>query len=205
MQFLLPDLGEGIVDAELVEWRVRPGDVVEHGQTVLEIMTDKATVEIPSSFAGKIARLLVEPGEQVKIHAPLLEYEGTGKKQTPGREAVPDRSSKSTTSAAQNSQETTPDPSPMPTAGMRGNGRARQATQEVKAAPSVRRMARQLGIDLNQVQGSGPGHRVLIDDLASFVKQTEAEAASAAVPATPELPAHNDYRPGTRIQLRQNG
>jgi pyruvate/2-oxoglutarate dehydrogenase complex dihydrolipoamide acyltransferase (E2) component len=75
MQFQLPDLGEGIVDAELLEWLVHPGETVEHGQSLAEVMTDKATLELPSSFAGKIVRLLVDPGEQVKVSGPLLEYE----------------------------------------------------------------------------------------------------------------------------------
>jgi 2-oxoisovalerate dehydrogenase E2 component (dihydrolipoyl transacylase) len=185
MQFLLPDMGEGIVDAELVEWRVRPGDVVENGQTLVEVMTDKAAVEIPSPFAGEITRLLIDPGQQVKVHAPLLEYEGATELAPEGKTVPPTpRSPPSRTQSAEK----------------RGNGHSHQAIP-IKAAPSVRRMARQLGIDLAQVHGSGPRNRILIDDLTSFTKQTQREDVPADVTATRETSTHDKYRPGTRVKL----
>jgi pyruvate/2-oxoglutarate dehydrogenase complex dihydrolipoamide acyltransferase (E2) component len=196
MQFSLPDLGEGIVDAELVEWRVRPGDAVEHGQTLVEVITDKAALEIPSPFAGKIARLLVEPGQHVKVHAPMLEYEAAA-------EAEPAESAPAVISQP---PPTLPARTPMAEK-KRGNGHPCQSQPPVKAAPSVRRMARQLGIDLAQVHGSGPKNRILIDDLMTVVQQSQVQqsqrpGASTERTATRETSPHDDFQPGTRVKLR---
>src|SRR5438067_8605533 len=76
MDFQLPELGEGVYEAELVAWLVKPGDVVKRGQPLLEVLTDKATMEVPSPFAGKITDLRGEPGAQVKVGDLVLSYEG---------------------------------------------------------------------------------------------------------------------------------
>ena len=75
MEFLLPELGEGIYEAEVVEWLVRPGENVRHGQSVAEIMTDKATIELPSTLDGTVTELKVEPGDTVQIGTLLFTYE----------------------------------------------------------------------------------------------------------------------------------
>src|SRR5512144_3277272 len=83
-QLLLPDIGEGVVEAEVQRWLVAPGDAVEEDQPLVEVMTDKATVVIPSPRAGRIVRLLWKVGDLAKVHAPLVEIE-TG--QEPARPA----------------------------------------------------------------------------------------------------------------------
>jgi len=180
MDFQLPELGEGVYEAELVAWLVKPGDVVKRGQGLMEVLTDKATMEVPSRFVGRIGELRAEPGQQIKVGQVVLTYEGN--KET----------------SRQGDKET------------EGNGRVQQK-QEIKvsrtparsspalalrAAPSVRQMARKLGIDLGGVHGSGPEGRILIGDLTSFVQRPTV----AKQPTQEEL--RLDYgKPGTRIKL----
>src|SRR6516162_4979206 len=75
MNLQVPELGEGVYEAELVAWRVKPGDVVNRGQTLMEVMTDKATMEVPSRFAGRIQELRAEPGQQLKVGQVVLTYQ----------------------------------------------------------------------------------------------------------------------------------
>src|SRR5262249_15609828 len=75
MDFKLPELGEGVYEAELVTWHVKPGDVVKRGQTLMEVLTDKATMEVPAPFAGTIQKLNAEPGQPLKIGDIVLTYE----------------------------------------------------------------------------------------------------------------------------------
>lgn len=195
MDFKLPELGEGIYEAELVSWLVKPGDSVRRGQSLMEVMTDKATMEVPSPFAGTIQSLHAEPGAKLKIGELILTYEPESKK-----EPAP---------ATQGKRDTKSEP-PSPAHG--GAEALRLPThQGVKAlrspltpsfsppaAPSVRQMARQLGIELSQLRGSGPGGRILIEDLARQV-QTQAGVESKARTA-PQL--SSDYgKPGTRVKL----
>src|SRR6185436_9194635 len=77
MQFRLPELGEGVHEGELVKWRVKVGDTIKYDQPLCEIMTDKATVEIPSAFQGKVGELHVKEGEVVKVGQLMLSFEGS--------------------------------------------------------------------------------------------------------------------------------
>jgi pyruvate dehydrogenase E2 component (dihydrolipoamide acetyltransferase)/2-oxoisovalerate dehydrogenase E2 component (dihydrolipoyl transacylase) len=150
MDFPLPELGEGVYEAELVRWLVKPGERVQHGQTLMEVMTDKATMEVPAPFSGSITILKAEPGQQVKVGSVVLTYEGTAQDKTV--------------------QPVAPAPSVAVTNGKQETAIATSAgPASAKAAPSVRHLARKLGIDLGQVRGSGPGGRVLHEDLASFL------------------------------------
>src|SRR5580765_1141674 len=78
MDFALPELGEGVYEAELVRWLVKPGDVIKRGQALMEVMTDKATMEVPSPFAGTVNDLQADPGDVLKIGANVLSYAGAG-------------------------------------------------------------------------------------------------------------------------------
>src|SRR5258708_3438465 len=98
MDFRVPELGEGVYEAEVIAWQVKVGEVVKRGQTLVEVMTDKATMEIPSPFAGTITSLNVEPDKQIKIGELLLSYEGEShhrdKEATPVPASAPARSDK---------------------------------------------------------------------------------------------------------------
>src|SRR5262249_7418097 len=152
MDFRLPELGEGVYEAELVSWLVQPGASVKRGQGLLEVLTDKATMEVPAPFAGTIEALKVEPGQPGKVGDVLLTY-------APIRRPTPERRA----AAAENAR---PAPASREAVRRDSNGPAR-GDLPVKAAPSVRSMARKLGIDLARVHGSGPEGRILIDDLTS--------------------------------------
>src|SRR5262249_37522408 len=78
MDFAVPELGEGVYEAELVSWHVKPGDTVKRGQTLMEVLTDKATMEVPSPFAGTITSLSAKPGQQVKVGEAVLAYDPAG-------------------------------------------------------------------------------------------------------------------------------
>jgi pyruvate dehydrogenase E2 component (dihydrolipoamide acetyltransferase)/2-oxoisovalerate dehydrogenase E2 component (dihydrolipoyl transacylase) len=177
MEFRLPELGEGVYEAELVRWFVAPGGAVKRGQYLLEVMTDKATMEVPSPFTGTVTEVLAEPGQTIKVGDVILTYEGsdTASPQT----MSPEVKSEQDRPAEANSQRVWNGP-PVSTA--------------VKAAPSVRYMAREMGIDLGRVRGSGPGGRILISDLAG-------QMPSPTAPAKPAERKPNYGAPGTRIKL----
>jgi pyruvate/2-oxoglutarate dehydrogenase complex dihydrolipoamide acyltransferase (E2) component len=187
MEFKLPELGEGVYEAEAVRWLVKEGEAVKPGQTLLEVLTDKATMEVPAPFAGVIQSLLVEPGQKLTIGQPILQYDqkqgDATSAPTPLSKEEGRAGSKPKTPVAARMESRTSD-----------NGTTKHAVP-IKAAPSVRLMARKLGIDLLQVHGSGPAGRILVDDLA---RHLPAGALPAPAPAAPSA----DYgKPGTRIKF----
>ncbi len=183
MDFKLPELGEGVYEAELVSWQVKPGDTVKRGQNLIEVMTDKATMEVPAAFAGTIAALRAVPGQQVKVGQVVLTYEPASSPVTEAPKPVP---------AKEPSRVTEPVPvaaAPRP--------RVAASALSVKAAPSVRYMARKLGIDLTRVHGTGPQGRILIEDLSRYIQPSEGNGKPAVAEPRP------DYgKPGTRIKLQ---
>jgi pyruvate dehydrogenase E2 component (dihydrolipoamide acetyltransferase)/2-oxoisovalerate dehydrogenase E2 component (dihydrolipoyl transacylase) len=183
MDFHLPELGEGVYEAELVAWHVKPGEPVKRGQVLLEVLTDKATMEVPSPFAGTITELRSEPGQQLKVGQHVLTYTPAGpqaKEASVAREAPAD--------AGRPPQAQAPVPDARPN-GQRGTAQR----SVVRASPSVRLMARKLGIELAGVQGSGPEGRILVEDVASRMKPKEGRA--------PE-PRPDYGTPGTRIKFQ---
>ncbi|OFZ19801.1 MAG: hypothetical protein A2X94_17165 [Bdellovibrionales bacterium GWB1_55_8] len=150
MEFKLPELGEGVHEGELVKWRVKPGDKVAHDQPLCEIMTDKATIEIPSAFDGKVAAVHVKEGELVKVGQLMLSFEG---------KIAADAAAPVATGAV-SAGPATPASASRPAAAMQATGGG-----EVLAAPSTRRLAREMGVELSQVQGSGPHGRIMREDL----------------------------------------
>ncbi|HZZ84459.1 MAG TPA: dihydrolipoamide acetyltransferase family protein [Anaeromyxobacteraceae bacterium] len=170
-QLILPDIGEGVVEAEIQQWFVKPGDAVSEDQPLVEVMTDKATVTIPSPRRGRVARLLWKEGELAKVHAPLIELELEGEPPSVSREAV-------------GAPAETPSLSREAGEGEGGGGRARAL-----AAPAVRALARQLGVDLQAVNGTGPGGRVTKEDVngarSSVNGAAPAPAPAAARPSAP--------------------
>jgi 2-oxoisovalerate dehydrogenase E2 component (dihydrolipoyl transacylase) len=183
MDFNLPELGEGVYEAELVAWLVQPGQTVKRGQSLMEVLTDKATMEVPSPFAGSITGVQAQPGERLKVGQVVLTYARAG-------ETAP-----ATTKAA---AAVLPAQAAKPASGSRKNGNARAtpiASMAVKAAPSVRYFARQLGIDLQNVGGSGPKGRILMEDLTAQVQRAEGGAK-------PPVEKQDFGKPGTRIKLQ---
>jgi pyruvate dehydrogenase E2 component (dihydrolipoamide acetyltransferase)/2-oxoisovalerate dehydrogenase E2 component (dihydrolipoyl transacylase) len=198
MDFQLPELGEGVYEAELVSWRVKVGDRVKRDQPLMEVLTDKATMEVPAAFAGTITALAVEPGVQMKIGEKVLSYTPAGAAEPAEAPAASDKKAKKAQKATANAAVSESPPS----AARTENGPPAPATLTalaVKAAPSVRFMARKLGVDLGQVRGSGPGGRVLVEDLTRVLQST-ARLPTGDRSERQESPS--DYgKPGTRIKL----
>ncbi len=165
--FILPDIGEGIVECEIVEWLVAEGDTVQEDQEVCEVMTDKAMVQIPAKHAGVIDTLYHQKGEIAKVHAPLFKLalanpeEGT---QSQHKEAAPAPVEK------------TPEAKAPANATPSVNGK-----HKAVASPAVRRKARELNIDLTQVPGSGKNGRVYKEDIDAFMNGQAQPQASNTV------------------------
>jgi pyruvate dehydrogenase E2 component (dihydrolipoamide acetyltransferase)/2-oxoisovalerate dehydrogenase E2 component (dihydrolipoyl transacylase) len=190
MDFKLPELGEGVYEAEFIAWKVQVGDTVKRGQSLMEVMTDKATMEVPSPFAGTITGLRFESGQQVKVGDVALTYDADVSAR--GREET----EAATSANGGKRPQRPPAPSRDLAVATASRSRVTVSPESVKAAPSVRLMARKLGIDLARLHGSGPGGRVLVEDLAGQMPATRVAAPQPATPAP-------DYgRPGTRIKLQ---
>ena len=187
----MPDIGEGIAEVELVAWRVQPGEVVQEDQILADVMTDKATVEIPSPVMGQVLSLGGKVGELMAVGSELirLEVEGAGnvKDDAPSRPTVsapltvsaPVSAKMAPVVAADLALESKPAATParMPAAPTRAPG------DKPTASPAVRRRAMDLGIELQYVHGSGPAGRIMHEDLdvylASRGKPQQARSATA--------------------------
>jgi pyruvate dehydrogenase E2 component (dihydrolipoamide acetyltransferase) len=144
-EFKLPDIGEGVAEGEILKWLVKEGEIVKEDQSLVEVMTDKVNVQIPSPKDGRVSRLLVKEGEVVKVGRSILviEVEGTDETASP----LPEREAQPEPAAA----EVAAQPS--------------MVQDQVLAAPATRRLARELGVDIAQIKGTGPNGRVTEDDV----------------------------------------
>ena len=165
--FKMPDLGEGTVDAEIVAWHAKPGDAVTEDQIIVEVMTDKAAVEVPAPVSGRVVSITGAPGDKVAVGSPLIVFDvsdgaaadgGAGR---PANVAAPD--------------------APKPVAPIPAAAAARQG--RVMASPANRRRAREAGIDLSTVAGSGPGGRILRGDLVAAQSRPAGADVSAETSA----------------------
>jgi pyruvate dehydrogenase E2 component (dihydrolipoamide acetyltransferase) len=176
-EFKLPDVGEGVVEGEIVKWLVKAGDEIVEDQPLVEVMTDKATVTIPSPRRGKVLRTIGKEGEIAKVHETLvvLDVEGGSAQPAPPAQAAPPKSAGATSQGAQG-------------AAASGNGDG----HKVLSTPVTRRMAREMGVDLGQLQGTGPQGRVMKADVLAHAEQRTRPAAPA--PAAQAL-AEDEVRP----------
>lgn len=149
--FRLPDLGEGLVSAEIVSWHVKPGDRVREDQPVVEMSTDKAVVEVPASVSGTVISIAGQPGDSIAVGAELLVFE-TDSDAAPSLDAG--------TPATSDHVVVPPAAAPAASADIASTG------ARVMASPATRRRAREAGIDLRSVAGSGPDGRVVANDLS---------------------------------------
>ncbi|MDB5038853.1 MAG: Dihydrolipoamide acetyltransferase component of pyruvate dehydrogenase complex [Bacteriovoracaceae bacterium] len=154
--FKLPELGEGLAEGEVVSWKVKEGDTIRADSAMVEVMTDKATVEVPAPRSGIVKKLYYKAGEMAKVGAPLIDIEetGTASVETPKASAA--------TPPAPKAAATAPSQAPTPVAAKP----AQSSSERVLASPAVRRMARELSMDLSKVHGSGERGRVLRTDLS---------------------------------------
>jgi pyruvate dehydrogenase E2 component (dihydrolipoyllysine-residue acetyltransferase) len=215
--FTLPELGENIAAGDVLRVLVKPGDTIAKDQPVLELETDKATIEVPSSVAGQVKEVKVKAGDKVKVGQAILSVESSdGKAATapaaaaapsaatppagaapPGDTGAPASQAASQPAAAADAPAAKPAAAPPEEEDTRPvvtptqkvvdiNRGARQAAGAAApdempiapASPSVRRMARELGVDIGQVAGSGPGGRISVDDVKGHTKRLVTAAAT---------------------------
>ena len=190
----LPDVGEGVAEAELVEWNVKVGDVVREDATLGAVMTDKATVEIPSPVAGEVLWLGANVGDVIAVGSDLVRLKIAGEdrpaaatpRQKPGtQERRPEPAAPSRAAPAP------PIPAPSPAAPSSPNpppprllrGAPRREGEKPLAAPAVRLRAREAGIDLRQVAGTGPAARITHEDLDGFIARGRTLSGKPVSPA----------------------
>ena len=155
-EFKLPDIGEGIVEAEVLQWLVQEGDHVEEDQPIVEVLTDKATVEIPSPLKGTITTRIGKDGEVIEVGATLVVIE-----EDPGQDKTHLELTHSGTRA------TLPD------------RKRKSGHSSALATPAVRRLANERGIDLNQITGSGSGGRITEEDLQHYQESADGDLEPA--------------------------
>ncbi|WP_132058907.1 dihydrolipoamide acetyltransferase family protein [Halorussus amylolyticus] len=174
-EFKLPDVGEGVSEGEIVGWLVEEGDEVSEDQAVAEVETDKAIVEVPSPVDGTVREILAEAGEVVPVGNVIITFNVEGEEDEPA-EAEP---ADSEASEASDDEAEPADAEETST----GEGR-------VFAAPSARRLARELGVDIAAVEGSGPSGRVTEQDV-----QAAAESGDEGGQETPAAEQESEFEP----------
>jgi len=171
----LPDVGEGVAEAELVEWHVKVGDSVQEDQVLAAVMTDKATVEIPAPIAGTVLALGGEVGSVLAVGSELVRLEVAGEGQAEVA-AKPLEAAAAPPPVLALTPAPVEPPKPAPV-----QRPARAPTREKPiASPAVRKRARDAGVDLRQVRGSGPAGRISHDDLDAFLRRAEAKPSTRA-------------------------
>ncbi len=229
--FLVPELGENIATGDVVRILVKPGDVLEKEQPVLELETDKATIEVPSSVAGVVKEVKVTQGEKIKVGQLVLTVDepasaagaATAAKSAvgaarPDKAAPPDapaaraataEKSAAAAATAEQASEAVPEPAPSKVVDI-SRGAPRQAPTQapappaaalVPAAPSTRRYARELGVDITKVEGTGPGGRVSVDDVKGQARAIIAGGGRGRAAATP-LPDFSQWGEVERQPMR---
>jgi 2-oxoisovalerate dehydrogenase E2 component (dihydrolipoyl transacylase) len=195
--FKMPDLGEGTVDAEIVAWHAKPGDTVTEDQLIVEVMTDKAAVEVPAPVSGRVVSITGAPGDKVAVGSPLIVFDvgdgvvadgGAGQPAnvTPTAPSAEVPSSMVNTAAVAAKVAAAPVQAAVPAPAAAQIPAARQG--RVMASPANRRRAHEAGIDLSTIAGSGPGGRILRGDLIaarplSSANPSAAEASAVSRPA----------------------
>ena len=185
MDFELPPVGEGLIEVELVHWLVKPGDRVARGQPLMEVLSDKATMEVPSAFEGEVTQTLAEAGTKIKVGEVVMRYTTAGG----GSDAIAPAPVSAVRPMTLRGELAGLLNHPAP-----ANGTATAVLPS--ASPSVRQMARKLGVDLARIAGTGPAGRVLVEDLAGHFRPASNEPIRKA-----EAPSVDYGTPGTRVKL----
>lgn len=196
--FRLPDVGEGIHEGEIVRWLVAVGDTVAEDQPLVEVQTDKAVVELPSPVAGTVTKLHYEEGDVVNVGSVIVTIDdGNAGAGTAAGAAAGEPAAATGQAVAQAPAGGAPERAADPAAPAPAAAAADGVRRRVLATPATRRRARELGIDIRLVRGTGPAGRVTDEDLQAFLAAggagaavpDRAEAAAAPAPGRPAVPA----------------
>jgi len=196
--FKLPDLGEGTVEAEIVSWRVKPGDQVAEDDVICEVMTEKAAVEVPSPVTGRVVSTTGQPGDMVPVGSALIVIE-TGSGAAAGAPAAPAANGVApaaargnvTSAASKGSVVAASAAAVAASNGAAGVAQLPGPRGRVATSPAIRRRAHEAGIDLSKVPGSGPNGRIVREDFDAYVEQRVSHGAKG----TPEKPTPLRARP----------
>ncbi len=210
IEFKLPAVGENITTADIGNVLVAEGDTVAVDQTVVEIETDKAAYDLPSPYAGKVRRVHVKAGDSVPVGGVLLTIDETSPAPAaPAKPAAPAPAAQPATPSAPAAPPTAkraePAAPPAPVAAaVAAGGEADDQQPPAPAGPATRRMARELGVDLHHVTGTGPGGRITAEDVQAYVRQlTSGVGATGGGAAAPALPDFSVYGPVERQPLNK--
>ena len=219
----MPDVGEGVAEAEIVEWSVKVGDLVREDQVVAAVMTDKATVEIPTPVAGTVLALGGGVGDVLAVGSELIRIDAPGlpdslppaprkaaaaKPETPGPAAAP-VATRPVAEATPVDETSRPAPAPIASPPPRAvplapqTGAPRPAGERPLASPAVRERAREAGVDLRFVRGSGPAGRITHDDLEAFIARPP-EAPTKRAGKEPNMAVETIKVVGLRRRIAQN-
>jgi len=188
----LPDIGEGIAEGEIVRWLVKAGETVREDQPLVEVMTDKATVEIPSPRAGVIAAIAAAEGAVVPVGSVIVSIALAGEAAGAGAAVVAAKPSASAAGGAPAAAVRAPSTTAVAPAG------------RVQAAPAVRQLAKQLGVVLESLAGTGPGGAITADDVRAAAGGAAARTATT-VAATGATPPPDGRAPGAGIESAEAG
>ena len=186
--FILPDIGEGIVECEVVKWLVTQGQEIIEDQPVVEVMTDKALVEIPAKYSGVVTTLYYAEGDIAKVYSPLFAMQVTDENSAPQQDTSSVKGVETTETNVSNTVTTV-------TSKLTHTDTEKKNTGKALASPAVRRLARELEIDLSQIAGSGDKGRVLKDDLS-----VSASPTLGSVVITPKITGGKRVEPIRGIQ-----
>jgi pyruvate dehydrogenase E2 component (dihydrolipoamide acetyltransferase) len=187
MDVKLPTLGEGADSGTVVNIYVKEGDTISKGQSILELETGKAVAPVPSSIAGKVTKVLVAVGDKISVGAPLISIEG-------GAGAPAPAAAKPAAPAKPAPVRATTAPAPAPAAEAEEPAEVEEDVDTgvaAAASPTIRRMARELGIDLRKIRGSESGGRIVMADVRAYIQRLQRAAAQprAAAAGAPAAPA----------------
>ena len=216
IDFTLPELGENIETGDVVQVLVKPGDTIETDQPLLELETDKATIEVPSPAGGTVGQVAVKNGETITVGQLILTIETTETKPSPASDRsttqsaqeVEPRAAAPSEPAARASVETSPSPAAVPPVAPVPpppvSPPATRPSRTTLAAPSVRRLAQEFGVDVADVPGYGARGRVSADDVKAYARRVlqAARRSSPSTSAEPELPDFTKWGPVERTRMR---
>jgi pyruvate dehydrogenase E2 component (dihydrolipoamide acetyltransferase) len=193
----LPELGENIEGGDVLRVMVKPGDAIKKDQPVLELETDKATIEVPSSAEGVVKEVKIKAGEKVKVGQTIfiVDENGAGAAPEPAAAAPAKSEEPVAPKPAGGAEPAKPEPKrkaevvemkPSKQAAVAAPAPAQAADPgSIPAAPSARRLARELGVNIHDIQGSGPGGRISMDDVTAFARRLLSGAGASRPAATP--------------------
>lgn len=183
-EFLLPELAESVVEGEIVKWLINEGEPVEEDQPLVEVMTDKVTVELPSPYRGVLEKQLVKEGQVVPVNTPLARIV---ERSAAAPQAAPEPAESADEGERLSLFKPSQDDSDEPVFQVRRQApsapRARAPFGRVLAVPAARKLARELGIDLAEVPGSGPNGRIRLEDVRQFAERAKGALSPSVKPA----------------------